>query len=209
MLSLIWLRTSISTMVGGGVRGKGTGIAPGTIIRAGPTIKGSPPFIRGYRPVGEMITGIIVGKDINGTTSESLTRKFNETGTHGKRAGIGKSNKPGESKDYNPERNHNIRLRRSALKLRESHTYVRKSDRNNPDRNPVCPSNSTCSTNRLDNRFKSRLNRNHSPHSPLRRHNGPNLTRKNLNEGGKKEINQGIKCITDTFIRGGVSEINH
>jgi hypothetical protein len=46
-----------------------------------------------------MTTGIIVGEDINGTTSEYLTNNFNGTGATGKRAGIGKNNRPGASKD--------------------------------------------------------------------------------------------------------------
>jgi len=52
----------------------------------------------GYRPVGGMTTGTIVGKDINGTTSEYLTNNFKGTGATGKRAGIGRSNKPGVSR---------------------------------------------------------------------------------------------------------------
>jgi hypothetical protein len=90
--------TSFSTMVGGGVRGKGAGIAHGTITKVGSTIKGSHPFIQGYRQVGGMTTGIVVGEDINGTTGESLTNNFNETGAAGKRTGIGRSNKLGVSK---------------------------------------------------------------------------------------------------------------
>jgi hypothetical protein len=45
-----------------------------------------------------MTTGIIVGEDINGTTSEYLTNSFNETGATGKRAGIGRSKILGVSK---------------------------------------------------------------------------------------------------------------
>jgi hypothetical protein len=45
-----------------------------------------------------MTTGIIVGVDISGTTSEYLTNNFNRTGAPGKRPIIGRSNKPGVSK---------------------------------------------------------------------------------------------------------------
>jgi len=54
--------------------------------------------MEGYRQVGGMTTGIIVGEDINGTTSEYLTNNFNGTGATGKRTGIGRSNKLGVSK---------------------------------------------------------------------------------------------------------------
>jgi hypothetical protein len=45
-----------------------------------------------------MTTGIIAGEDINGTTSEYLTNKFNGTGATGKRAAIGRSKILGVSK---------------------------------------------------------------------------------------------------------------
>jgi hypothetical protein len=86
-------------MVGGGVRGKGAGIAHRTTIQVGSTIKGSHLFMEGYRRVGEMTIGIIVGKDIHGTTSVYLTNNFNGTGATGKRAGIGRNKIPGVSKD--------------------------------------------------------------------------------------------------------------
>jgi hypothetical protein len=54
--------------------------------------------MEGYRQVGGVTTGIIVGEDSNGTTSGSLTSNFNGTGAPGKRATIGRSNKPGVSK---------------------------------------------------------------------------------------------------------------
>jgi len=85
-------------MVGGGVRGKGAGIAHETITQVGSTIKGSRPFIEGYHQVGGMTTGITVGGDISGTTNEYLTSKFNKTGGAGKRAGIGRSNRLGVSR---------------------------------------------------------------------------------------------------------------
>jgi hypothetical protein len=54
--------------------------------------------MEGYRQGGGMTTGIIVGEDINGTTSGYLTNNFNGTGAAGKRTIIGRSNKPGVSK---------------------------------------------------------------------------------------------------------------
>jgi hypothetical protein len=90
--------TSFSIMVGGGVRGKGDGIARGTIVQVGATIKTFHLFIEGYHQVGGMTTGIIVGEDINGTTSEYLTNNFNGTGATGERAGIGRSKILGVSK---------------------------------------------------------------------------------------------------------------
>jgi len=98
MSSLTQKWTFFSTTVGGGGHGKGAGIARGTMIQAGPTIKGSHPFIEEYRQVGGMTTGIITGEGIHGTTSGYLTNNFSETGVIGKETGIGKSSKPGVSK---------------------------------------------------------------------------------------------------------------
>ena len=90
--------TSFSTMVGGGVRGKGAGIAHGAITQVGSTIKGSHPFMEGYRRVGGTTTGNVAGEDIHGTISGFLNSNFNGTGAPGKRAIIGRSSKPGVSK---------------------------------------------------------------------------------------------------------------
>jgi hypothetical protein len=98
MLCLTQLRTFISTMDGGGVRGKGAGIAHGTMTRVGSTTEGFHPFIQESRQVGGMTTGSIVGEDINGTTKGYLTNNFNGTGAPGKKTGIGRSNKHGVSK---------------------------------------------------------------------------------------------------------------
>jgi hypothetical protein len=97
-------------MVGGGVRGKGAGIAHGPITQVGSAIKGSHPFIQEYLQAGGMTTGTIVGEDVNGTTSEYLTNNFNKTGGVGKRTGTGRSNKPGVSRVCSPERDHNNHL---------------------------------------------------------------------------------------------------
>jgi hypothetical protein len=85
-------------MAGGGVRGRDTGIDHVTMTQLGSTIKWSHPFMPGYLQVGGMTTGIIPGEDIDGTTSEYLINSFNGTGAIGKRAGIGRSNKPGVSR---------------------------------------------------------------------------------------------------------------
>jgi hypothetical protein len=90
--------TSFSTVAGGGVRGKDAGIAHITMTQVGVTIEVSHLFMPGYRQAGGMTTGIIVGKDIDGTTSGYITNNFIGTGTTGKRAGIGRSNKPGVCK---------------------------------------------------------------------------------------------------------------
>jgi len=91
--------TSFSTVVGGGARGKGDGIARGTIIQVGATMTTRQLFIEGYHQVGEMTIGSVVGKGISGTTNEYLTNKFNRTGAAGKRTDIGRSKIPGASKD--------------------------------------------------------------------------------------------------------------
>jgi hypothetical protein len=90
--------TSFSTMAGGGVRGKGAGIAHTTMTQAGLTIKGLHPFIQGYRQLGGMTTGIIVGEVIHGIISEYPMNKSNITGAIGNRADIGRSKIPGVSK---------------------------------------------------------------------------------------------------------------
>jgi hypothetical protein len=85
-------------MVGGGARGKGAGIARDTMIQVGATINTFHLFIEGYLQVGGMTTGIIVGEDSHGTTSEYLTSNFNRTGRAGKRANIGRKKMVGVSK---------------------------------------------------------------------------------------------------------------
>ena len=64
-------------------------------------------FIERYPQAGGLTTGIIVGEDSNGTTSEYLTNRFNGTGAPGKRASIGRSTIRGVSKVITPEGNHN------------------------------------------------------------------------------------------------------
>jgi hypothetical protein len=90
--------TSFSTVVGGGALGKGDGIARGTIVQVGATIKTFHLFIEEYHRVGGMTIGSIVGKGINGTTNEYPINKSNRTGATGKRTDIGRSKIPGVSK---------------------------------------------------------------------------------------------------------------
>ena len=84
-------------MVGGGVRGKGAGIAHGTTIQAGSIITASHLFTEEYLRAGGITTGTIAGKGNRGTTTEYPTGKLNGTGAAGKRTGTGKSNKRGAS----------------------------------------------------------------------------------------------------------------
>jgi hypothetical protein len=91
MLSLIQTWTSFSTKVGGGVRGKGDGIARGTMVQAGATMKAFHLFMLRYHQVGGTTIGSIIGEGINGTTNAYPTTNFNTIGTPGKRTGIGRS----------------------------------------------------------------------------------------------------------------------
>lgn len=90
---------SFSTMVGGGVRGKGVGIAPGTIVQVGFTISTFHHFIGEYHQVGDITIENIVGEDIRGTINEYLNIKSTKTGATGKKADIGRNKIPGVSKD--------------------------------------------------------------------------------------------------------------
>jgi hypothetical protein len=85
-------------VAGGGVRGKGNGIARGTIIQVGATIEGVHLFIEAYPPVGGMTTGRIAGKGINGINKECPTSKSKRIGGLGKGISIGRSKIVGVSK---------------------------------------------------------------------------------------------------------------
>jgi hypothetical protein len=97
-------------VVGGGVRGKGAGIARGTIVQVGTTIETFHLFIERYHQVGGMTIGGIGGKIINGTPNEYPTKKFNKTGATGKRTDIGRSKILGVSKIWNTERTPNNKI---------------------------------------------------------------------------------------------------
>jgi hypothetical protein len=128
--------TSFSTAVGGGVRGKGDGIARGAIVQVGATIKTFHLFIKGYLQVGRMTTASIVGKGINGTINEYLTIKFNGTGATGKRADIGRRKIRGVSKVWKPEREHSRNPGRchNHSDLAKSNRSDHSLDRSKPER---------------------------------------------------------------------------
>ena len=92
--------TSFSTMVGSGVRGKGDGIAHGTIAQVGVTIRTFLLFMVGSPQVGRTTIGNNVGKDISGNNNEYPTNKSRKTGKTGKRADIGRSKILGVSKGW-------------------------------------------------------------------------------------------------------------
>jgi hypothetical protein len=68
------------------------------MIQVGATIEEFHLFIKVYHQVGEMTTGRIVGKGINGTTKQYPTSKSNKTGRDGKRISIGRSKIVGVSR---------------------------------------------------------------------------------------------------------------
>jgi hypothetical protein len=82
-------------MAGGGAHGKAVGIAHGTTTRVGHTIKEFRIFIIRCQQAGGIITGTVVGTDINGIISEYLSARFNRTGEPGKKTGIGSGIIPG------------------------------------------------------------------------------------------------------------------
>jgi hypothetical protein len=133
-------------MVGGGVRGKDTGIAHGTTTQVGATIKGFHLFIEGYPHTGGMTTGIVVGKGIGGTTNKYITEKLNETGVTGKKISIG-SKKHGVFKVGETKGDHNNRLQECSNKeLKKEGTF-----NNNTGmqvRNPEMLTNRTHNNNR-------------------------------------------------------------
>jgi hypothetical protein len=86
-----------STAAIGGVRGKGDGIAHRAIVQAGATMKERHLFMEVYPPVGEMITGSVVGGGMNGINKEFPTSKFSKTGKAGKETDIGRGKIPGVS----------------------------------------------------------------------------------------------------------------
>ncbi|OGP66483.1 MAG: hypothetical protein A2W27_04505 [Deltaproteobacteria bacterium RBG_16_44_11] len=125
MLCLTSRRKYISTAVGGGVHGTDAGTVPDTMIAVGSIIALLHLFIERYPQAGEMITGIIVGEGIRGTTKEYLTINFDLIGKDGKTTDIGKEINPGMSRDYRRENsiealspNPNQLNRRASLEAR-------------------------------------------------------------------------------------------
>jgi hypothetical protein len=110
------MRTFFSTVVGGGVLGKGDGTARITTIQVGATIEDVHLFIEVYPQVGEMTTGKIVGEGMNGINKECPTNKFNRTGGTGKGISIGRKKITGVSK-IRTERDHD---NNSSMNKRET-----------------------------------------------------------------------------------------
>jgi len=77
MLHLTWPWTSSSSVVGGGVHGKGAGIAHGITAQVGAIIMVFHLFMGGYLVDGEMNIGSIVGMVEIGIMNEYLTQNFN------------------------------------------------------------------------------------------------------------------------------------
>lgn len=76
---------------GGGVRGRGDGIALAIIIEDGLITKVCHLFTDMFLPVGETITKIVNGKGIDGNIKECLIKNFKETGVDGKETGTGRN----------------------------------------------------------------------------------------------------------------------
>jgi hypothetical protein len=96
-------------MVGGGVYGKGVGIAHIIITGVGVFITTFQVFILMLTRVGEDITETIIGTVTGGTMNGFLTNNFNGTGRGGTRIDIGKGKELGASRAINLD--HNIRYR--------------------------------------------------------------------------------------------------
>ena len=88
-------------MVGGGVHGKGVGIAHVTMTEVGLIIIKFRAFISMYTQNGEGTTETVIGMDTGGTTNGSLTNSFKKTGRAGKIIDIGRGKEPGVSRAIN------------------------------------------------------------------------------------------------------------
>jgi len=114
--------------------------------------------MEGYLPAGGMTTGIVAGKDMNGTTSEYLTSKFKRTGATGKRPIIGRSSNPGASKVWNIERDHIRRPERSHQNLRQNRNPGRSSSNRNIDRDiPNAGGKKSRTESRIESRIENRI----------------------------------------------------
>ena len=85
----MWI--SSSTAAGGGVHGRGDGIARGTIDQVGTITRKFPLFIGRCHRAGGIHIGKAVGERIDGSSKGYHTRRFNKTGTPGKRTDIGRN----------------------------------------------------------------------------------------------------------------------
>ena len=96
-------------MVGGGVHGKGVGIARIIIIGVGFIITMFQVFILMWTRGGEDTTENIIGMDTGGTINGFLTNDVDRTGRAGKIIGIGKGEEPGASRAIDLNRNNRDR----------------------------------------------------------------------------------------------------
>ena len=189
MLSPTHVWRSFSTMVGGGVRGKGAGIARGTIIPVGPTIKGFHPFIEGYRQAGGMTTGIIVGEDSPWNYQRIPNQQVNRNWSTWKKSNHWEKQQTWGVQGLKPRTQQNSRLKRSSRNPRKNRNPGRRPGRSAPSRHPGRCSRSNpdrhpgrCSRGNPD-RHPGRCS--HSAHSRSngRRRNNPSLDRENLIRG--------------------------
>jgi len=101
-------------MAGGGVHGKGVGIARIIIIGVGFIITAFQVFIMMWTRGGEDTTENIIGTVTDGTLNGFLTNDVDRTGRGGIIIDIGKGKEPGASRAIN--RDHNNRDRNSDIK---------------------------------------------------------------------------------------------
>jgi hypothetical protein len=99
MLCLICKRNYSFSAAGGGVPGKGAGIAHITMTEVGLITSVFLFFIETFLGVGETIIGVICGEDIVGTISGYLITNCNTIGKVGKETSIGKNKTTGVSGD--------------------------------------------------------------------------------------------------------------
>jgi len=120
--------TSFSLKGGGGVRGRGDGIVPMTIVQVGATIVMFHLFTEMCHPVGGMTIIRIVGKVANGNINEYLMNKLKKTGTNGKRANIGKNKIIGVSMMLGLKRNPASKLTQTTNRMTETGNRLTQTD---------------------------------------------------------------------------------
>jgi len=97
-------------MVGGGVHGKGVGIARIIMTGVGAIITVSQVFTMMLTRGGEDTTETIIGTDTAGTMNGFLTNDFTKTGRAGKKMHIGKGRGPGASRAIARDRQNRDRI---------------------------------------------------------------------------------------------------
>jgi len=88
---------------GGGVPGMAAGTVHAIMTGAGLFIPRHHIFTEAFLHSGEMITGIVIGKDIAGNPDRYRSATFKGTGTAGKETGVGK-NRTGVFRDCTNDR---------------------------------------------------------------------------------------------------------